>query len=200
MPMEIIWRADLSQIFSAWRDSLVRDLQPIQFKIKTLLQDFKKINCMSVYNNIEALHVDAGTIQFPTVKTFSPHGNWTSNPSCVCVVAQTTTCCTNPWSHWSLPLFTITKSFRFKTLRTCNSVSATCMVACDLKLWGGLQLTFISLSTLGASNLITPATTPEPLLHLCCSYTITSHKESISPFSTFTFRREEETVAVGRTE
>ena len=32
-------------------------------------------------------------------------------------------------------------------------------------------------------DLITPATTPDPLLHLCCSYTITSHKESISPCS-----------------
>lgn len=32
-------------------------------------------------------------------------------------------------------------------------------------------------------DLITPATTAEPPLHLCCSYTITSHKESISPCS-----------------
>lgn len=74
--------------------------------------------------------------------------------------------------------FTTSKTFSWWSLRRTTSTAP-----CDLERWGEPLLTlYLARPLRGASNetLITPATTPEPR-RLCSCYTITTHKESISP-------------------
>lgn len=81
---------------------------------------------------------------FPVVQAFLPCGNWTSNP--ISVMQSCTWPQHSAQTLWSTPLFT---NIQCGTQRSCSSVSATCMVACDLRLWGQLLLTFISPNPLG---------------------------------------------------